>query len=85
MARRDTYTARGLSRLHRRPPQFNHSGGRDRSVGRCGLFGSLPTGFKRLVYRRETTAVTLVQLVDIAWLPWDEQEGAVFNSAAAES
>jgi hypothetical protein len=27
--------------------------------------------------------VTIVELVDIAWLPWDEQEGAAFNGALA--
>ncbi len=42
-----------------------------------------PDVLKRLVYRRETTAVTIVELVDIAWLPWDEQGGAVFNGAPA--
>ena len=44
-----------------------------------------PAVLKRLVYRRETAAVTLVQLVDIAWLPWDEQEGAVFDATPAAS
>lgn len=44
-----------------------------------------PDVLGRLVYRRETTAVTIVELVDIAWLPRDEQEGAVFNATPAES
>jgi hypothetical protein len=44
-----------------------------------------PDVLKRLVYRRETTAVTIVELVDIAWLPWDEQERVVFNGAPAAS
>jgi hypothetical protein len=44
-----------------------------------------PAVLKRLVYRRETAAVTLLELIDIAWLPWDEQEGAAFNAAPAAS
>jgi hypothetical protein len=41
-----------------------------------------PDVLKRLVYRREAAAVTIVELVDIAWLPRDEQEGAAFKRHA---
>ncbi len=44
-----------------------------------------PDVLKRLVYRRETTAVTIVDLVDIAWLPWDKQEAAAFKRRTAAS
>jgi hypothetical protein len=44
-----------------------------------------PDVLKRLVYHREPASVTIVELVDIAWLPWDEQEGAAFNGAPAAS
>ena len=38
-----------------------------------------PEVLKRLVYRREVPAVTLLQLTDVAALPWDEQAGRVFD------
>ncbi|MDN2578998.1 hypothetical protein [Aquibium sp. ELW1220] len=44
-----------------------------------------PAVLRRLVYRRETSAVTLLELANIAWLAWDDQESAVFNAAPAES
>lgn len=38
-----------------------------------------PSVLKRLVYQREVPAVTLLQLTDVAALPWDEQAGRVFD------
>ena len=38
-----------------------------------------PSVLKRLVFRREVPAVTLLQLTDVAALPWDEQPGQVFD------
>ncbi len=38
-----------------------------------------PSVLKRLVYQREVPAVTLLQLTDVAALPWDEQPGRVFD------
>lgn len=38
-----------------------------------------PEVLKRLVYRREVPAVTLLKLTDVAALPWDEQAGRVFD------
>jgi hypothetical protein len=28
--------------------------------------------------------VTIIELIDIAWLTWEEQEGAAFNAVPAE-
>lgn len=38
-----------------------------------------PSVLKRLVYKHETPAVTLLELSDIAALPWGEQVGKVFT------
>ncbi|MFU8866271.1 MAG: hypothetical protein ACNA7O_20440 [Rhodobacterales bacterium] len=38
-----------------------------------------PSVLKRLVYRRDVPAVTLLKLTDVAALPWDEQPGRVFD------
>lgn len=38
-----------------------------------------PAVLKRLVYKHETPAVTLLELSDIAALPWGEQVGKVFT------
>ena len=37
-----------------------------------------PEVLKRLVYRREVSAITVKQLADCALLSWQEQEGEVF-------
>ena len=42
-----------------------------------------PGVLKRLIYRRETLAVTLLNLSDIATLPWAEQETAAFQEKSA--
>jgi len=39
-----------------------------------------PEVLKRLVYRREATAVTLMQITECATLPWREQAGVVFGA-----
>lgn len=39
-----------------------------------------PEVLKRLVFRREVTAVTLIQLTESAALPWVEQAGVVFGT-----
>jgi hypothetical protein len=41
-----------------------------------------PEVLKRLVFGREVTAVTLMQLTESAALPWVEQAGIVFGTAA---
>ena len=38
-----------------------------------------PGVLKRLVYKREVPAVTLLKLTDVAALPWHEQPGQVFD------
>jgi hypothetical protein len=38
-----------------------------------------PGVLKRLVYKREVPAVTLLKLTDVAALPWHEQSGQVFD------
>ena len=38
-----------------------------------------PGVFKRLVYKREVPAVTLLKLTDVAALPWHEQPERVFD------
>jgi len=38
-----------------------------------------PEVLKRLVFGREVTAVTMIQLTECAVLPWVEQAGVVFN------
>jgi hypothetical protein len=35
---------------------------------------------KRLVFRREVSAVTVMQLSDCAGLPWADQAGVVFGT-----
>lgn len=39
-----------------------------------------PEVLKRLVYKREVTAVTVRQLTESAALPWGEQAGVVFGA-----
>lgn len=41
-----------------------------------------PEVLKRLVYKREVTAVTVMQLTESAVLPWVEQAGVVFGETA---
>jgi len=38
-----------------------------------------PNVLKRLVYKRETPAITIRDMTDVAVLPWVEQEAAVFG------
>ena len=38
-----------------------------------------PGVLKRLVYKREVPAVTLLKLTDVAALPWDDQPERVFD------
>lgn len=42
-----------------------------------------PTVLKRQIYRRETLAVTLLNLSDVATLPWIERESAAFEEKNA--
>ena len=39
-----------------------------------------PEVLKRLVYKREAMAVTLMQITECATLPWGEQAGVVFGA-----
>jgi hypothetical protein len=39
-----------------------------------------PAVLKRIVYKREVPAVTLLNLIEIVALPWDEQASAVFEA-----
>ena len=38
-----------------------------------------PEVLKRLVFRREVSAVTVMQLTECAGLPWPDQAGVVFG------
>ena len=40
-----------------------------------------PEVLKRLVYKREVTAVTVMELTECAALPWGDQAGVVFDVA----
>ena len=42
-----------------------------------------PEVLKRLVFRREVSAVTVMQLSDCAGLPWADQAGVVFGQTLA--
>ena len=49
-------------------------------AGAVALFAYLAPGvLKRLVYKREVPAVTLLKLTDVAALPWHEQPERVFD------
>ena len=39
-----------------------------------------PEVLKRLIYKREVTAVTVMQLSECAGLPWQDQAGVVFGA-----
>ena len=39
-----------------------------------------PEVLKRLVFRREVSAVTVMQLTECARLPWPDQAGVVFGA-----
>jgi hypothetical protein len=39
-----------------------------------------PAVLKRIVYKRDVPAVTLLNLIEISALPWDEQANAVFEA-----
>ncbi|MGO4917372.1 hypothetical protein [Pseudogemmobacter sp. W21_MBD1_M6] len=55
----------------------------ERHVGRQLRLAYLaPKVLKRLVYKREVTAVTVMQLTESAVLPWVEQAGVVFGETA---
>ncbi len=52
----------------------------ERHVSRQLRLAYLPPGvLKRLVYKREVPAVTLLKLTDVAALPWYEQPERVFD------
>ncbi len=52
----------------------------ERHVSRQLRFAYLAPGvLKRLVYKREVPAVTLLKLTDVAALPWHEQPERVFD------
>lgn len=38
-----------------------------------------PSVLKRLVFKRETPAATLLDMTEIAAMPWDQQEAKVFD------
>ena len=44
-----------------------------------------PEVLKRLVYKREVTAVTLKQITECATLPWGEQAGVVFGAVIRDA
>ena len=44
-----------------------------------------PEVLKRLVFRREVSAVTMMQLSDCAGLPWADQAGVVFGGTNLRS
>ena len=39
-----------------------------------------PEVLKRLIYKREVSAVTIIQLTECAVLPWMDQAGVVFEA-----
>lgn len=49
------------------------------SADSCGSPISPPGVLKRLVYKREVPAVTLLKLTDVAALPWHKQPERVFD------
>lgn len=52
----------------------------DRHVSRqLRLAYLVPEVLKRLVYKREVPAMSLLRLTDVAALPWDEQPEQVFD------
>lgn len=58
----------------------------ERQVSRRMRYAYLaPTVLKRLVYKREKLAVTLLDLIEIATLPWHVQESAAFEAQPATS
>ena len=59
-------------RLHR-------SQSRHQAASRLRLAYLAPGVLKRLVYKREVPAVTLLKLTDVAALPWHEQPERVFD------
>lgn len=64
----------------------NAVGVKDRYIGRQIRLAYLaPEVLRRLVYKREVLALTLIELVDCVELPWDEQAAVVFGSGAQES
>jgi hypothetical protein len=71
-----------VSVRHARQPRKHHShrGFALRHVSRQLRLAYLAPGvLKRLVYKREVPAVTLLKLTDIAALPWHEQPEWVFD------
>lgn len=64
----------------------NAIGVKDRYIGRQIRLAYLaPEVLRRLVYKREVLALTLIELADCVELPWDEQTVVVFGSGAPES
>jgi hypothetical protein len=64
----------------------NAIGVKDRYIGRQIRLAYLaPELLRRLVYKREVLALTLIELADCVELPWDEQTVVVFGSGAQES
>ena len=58
----------------------------ERHVGRQLRLAYLaPEVLRRLVYKREVLALTLIELADCVELPWDEQTVVVFGSGTQES
>lgn len=64
----------------------NAVGVTDRYIGRQIRLAYLaPEVLKRIIYKREVPAVTLLELADCAALRWSEQAAAAFGSDAQES
>lgn len=64
----------------------NAVGVKDRYIGRQIRLAYLaPEVLRRLVFKREVPAVTLVALADCVELPWGEQAEVVFGSGAQEN
>lgn len=64
----------------------NAVGVKDRYIGRQIRLAYLaPEVLRRIVYKREVPAVTLLELADCAALPWCEQAAVVFGGDAQEN
>ena len=64
----------------------NAVGVTDRYIGRQIRLAYLaPEVLKRIIYKREVPAVTLLELADCAALRWSEQAAVAFGSDAQES
>ena len=73
--------AHGRRIRHSARSRFSREMGRTLCEPALRLAYLSPEVFKRLVFKREIPASTMLQLNECAALPWSEQEGVVFGEA----